>query len=919
LRLSPHPLHALLSRAHARGRPFAALGRPEIARRPSVGVAALLVAIVLIPLSAMAVLGVSELAARDQSVRQATRLRDSLVRVDALIALREALHNEQTAGDIRLRAVQFGLKTQQASAFFGFSAYTQLFPARDATDRALAHLGEVDGASDGVPIDRRALGTLRAEIDNAVIGAATADNRYEALDSDAEESLQSLLGRLSSMIGRVPGGYSVWTTLKALHSVSDGLSAGDTEVSAMTELSLESGRGAMPTIAGLGHASVLYESAHDDFQELGLPGLTAAWAGLDAAPSASAFERAVVAAETGPMATESSFVRNPPAVASMLRGGFTRNDGLYALVGRTSAAVRAGTDAFVSRTTADYHNGLLLLVGLALLSIVLALAAAQFITRPLRRLAELAGAVSAGRLDVRPARSGGPKETVVIAEAFDDLVSNLRLLESKSQALASCDFTNPVLSEPLPGQLGRSIESSVQVLSGSIEARDKLQHRLAHQATHDALTGVHNRAAAVSALEQSLARAHRTGDAVGVLYIDLDDFKRANDHHGHHVGDQILKDVATRMLGVVRGGDMLARIGGDEFLVVAEGIRNVSEAAALAQRLIDAVAEPVDHEGLPFTVGACVGVAMALDPVDEPGHLLARADLALYRAKQRGRAKIEIYDERLQEELRRRDEIEQALAAALRAGGSGLVLHYQPVIDTSEGRVVTLEALIRWNRGGLPMLLPADFIPVAEASDLIIDLDVWVLRSVAEQIAEWQREPEFADVQVSVNISGRHLLSQKLSRHLEMVLDETGIDASRLIFEITETVLLSDLPTAAAELDRIRDRGVHVAIDDFGTGYTSIAHLQHLPIDSIKIDRSFVRSVEEARDRSLVRMVTDLSHNIGVSVVAEGVETPVQRDVLRGLGCDNLQGFLIRRPAPASEILPWMRARERNDQTQAPT
>ena len=719
------------------------------------------------------------------------------------------------------------------------------------------------------------------------------------------------------MIAQVSGGYAVWARLEALHAVSDGLGSGDAEASGMNQLVLESGRRAAPTVAWLGQASSLYAADRDHFHDAGIPGLSDAWEQLETVPNISVFEHAVQLAETQVLPAEPAFAHRASSIAAVLRGGFIRNDRLFALVGRTSAVVNTAASRLVAKAAADYRDGLLLLIALAVTSIVVALAAARFITRPMRRLADVARAVSAGRLDVETAIAGGPPETAIVAEAFDELVGNLRLLESKSQALASCDFTNPVLSEPLPGHLGRSMESSVQVLSGSIEERDKLQQRLAHQATHDALTGLHNRAAAVSALERSLARAHRTGDAVGLLYIDLDDFKRANDNHGHQVGDRILKDVGARMQNIVRGGDLLARIGGDEFLVVAEGISDVSEAAALARRLIDAISYPVEHEGLRFTVGACVGVAMALDADDDPGHLLARADLALYRAKQHGRATIEIYDEQLQEELRRRCDVEQALGVALGDGSDELILHYQPVIDSGEGHVVTLEALIRWRRSDGTVMQPLEFIPVAETSDLIIDLDVWVMHHVAAQIVEWMARSEFPDVRVAINISGRHLLSRTLDTHLQAMLEATGVDPNRLIFELTETVLLSDLPTVADELGKVRNRGVHVAIDDFGTGYTSIAHLQHLPIDAIKIDRSFIRSVDQVRDRSLVRMVTDLSHNIGVTVVAEGVETVAQREVLLGLGCDNLQGFLISRPVPADEILEWMRGHGSEDHASA--
>ncbi len=791
------------------------------AKRHSVGIATLLVALVLIPLSGMTALGIAAVASRQTTAVHARHIDESLPRVDALIALRQALYSEQAVSGVRLRETQLRQTPPAAGFEFDLDAGETVASARAATDTALTGFTRTrlpmmlsvmssstssmtsSTATATATLDWGALRSLRDEIDSGTTDAADAEQGYATLEGQLDVSLHSLVERMVSMIVRVNGGYRVWAALEALDGARE---------------------------------------------------------------------------------------RSGAAVAKAAR------------------TVHAAASSLVSATAADYRDWLLGLLALVLATIFVTLAVARFITLPIRRLAERARAVSGGRLDVEFLPTAGPKETGVVAAAFDELVSNLRLLEAKSQALSSCDFDNPALNKPLPGRLGRTIENSVRVLSGSIEERAKLQDSLEHQATHDALTGLYNRAAAVNVLEHALARARRTGDALAVLYVDLDDFKRANDNHGHNVGDQILQEVGARMKAVARGGDVLARLGGDEFLVLAEHIGDAGQAGALARRLINAIAVPVQCEGLRFTVGACVGVAMALDGHEGPGQLLAHADLALYRAKARGRANIEIYDKSLQDELRQRDDIEQALTLALSGSNDELVLHYQPVIDGTLGRVTELEALIRWQRPGSSLLAPGEFIPVAEASDLIIDLDVWVLHRVAEQIARWSAHPEFADVAVAVNISGRHLLSQRLARHLHEVLAETDIDPRHLIFEITETVLLADLPTAADELAKVRAQGVRVAIDDFGTGYTSIAHLQNLPIDAIKIDRSFVSEVDQPRDQSLVRMVTDLSHNIGVEVVAEGVETLTQRDVLVGLGCDNLQGFLISRPVPATEIVEWMQA-----------
>lgn len=884
-----------------------------------VGVTALLVTLVLIPLGAMTMLGVSALSTRRTALRYATHIQDSLSHVDALIALREALHNEQAAADARLRGQPLGLTASQASALFGMDGVGSLVDVRNATDRALADyprtsMPMVAMPTSASPIDRGELQALRDAIDRRELGAEAADARYEALDGQVAAALHTLLDQLTPMVAEIDDGYRVWAALEALDAASDGLGAGAAQASDMTALLLDTRTPVGPTLVGLSTTTALYAQALARFEDLEASGVAGGWTRIEADPDTMRYEQEVESIEADPPAADGIDPGRDTDVGLMiLRGGGVREQRLYGLVRSTTAVVAADVGRLVSGATSNYRDCLAWLTGAAVLTIAVALAVAAYISRPIRRLAYLARAVSAGRLDVQCGAASGPREVAVVARAFDDLVSNLRLLEAKSHALATCDFGNPALSEPLPGGLGRSIQSSVQTLSGSIEERDKLQHRLAHQATHDALTGLCNRAAAINALEHSLARVRRTGDALGLLYIDLDDFKRANDTHGHHVGDRILKEVSARMQAVVRGGDLLARLGGDEFVVVAEGIGDASQAAVLAARLMEVVSAPIECDELHFSVGASVGVAVALDSVDDPEQLLARADLALYRAKQGGRANIEIYDKSLQDELRHRTEVEQALTAAIAAGGGGLVLHYQPVIDSGPGQMVELEALIRWQRPGHEIMAPGEFIPVAEASDLIIDLDVWVLRAVASQIAAWSAHPELADVVVAVNISGRHLLSRKLSDHLRSVLAETRIDPQRLIFEITETVLLSDLATAANELNEVRATGVRVAIDDFGTGYTSIAHLQHLPVDMIKIDRSFVNQVDRVRDRSLVAMVTDLSHNIGVDVVAEGVETHTQREVLQVLGCDSLQGFLISEPISPAEILAWIRARSSAD------
>ena len=309
----------------------------------------------------------------------------------------------------------------------------------------------------------------------------------------------------------------------------------------------------------------------------------------------------------------------------------------------------------------------------------------------------------------------------------------------------------------------------------------------------------------------------------------------------------------------MRTGDIVGRIGGDEFVVIAERVEGPKEAEALAARLVAALSEPVQWQDVRLSAGASIGIALAHGTDAGPLELLAQADLALYQAKQQGGQGVGVYDETLQQRLAQRDEVERDLREDLAQGGGGLVLHYQPLVDTT-GTWLGVEALVRWERSAHGLLSPDRFIPIAEATDLIIDLDRWVLARAAHQVAAWSGDAQLGGLKVSVNISGRHLLSQRLPDYLEKVLTATRIDPRKLTIEITETVLLDDLAIVARQLDEVRRLGVEVAVDDFGTGYTSLAHLHRLPVDTIKIDRSFIAGMRDPKDASLVRMIMELAH-----------------------------------------------------------
>ncbi|MEY2403018.1 MAG: hypothetical protein QOD38_569, partial [Acidimicrobiaceae bacterium] len=629
---------------------------------------------------------------------------------------------------------------------------------------------------------------------------------------------------------------------------------------------------------------------------------------LEKDPNAYAFGQAVASMLAGGAFDAAAGPVDRVKVAAAYRGYVAVDDRLGELITIVTTAVQAAARDLAARERREYLAWAAGTAALALASIAVARMLARSIARPLQDLARYAHEVNTGVLDAEASPSGhlGPRETRLVYEVVTDLVSNLQLLDAKANALARCDFDDPALREPLPGRLGQSLESSVALLSGSIVERDQLQTHLAHQATHDSLTGIGNRPAAITAIQAAVQRASRTGATTAVLFIDLNEFKAVNDSHGHEVGDEVLREVSRRITSDLRSGDFVARLGGDEFVVVAEELVDATDATELARRLIETISRPVEFRGLHLTIGAAVGIALTLDGPEEPLRLLARADAAMYRAKHHDRSGIEIFDAGLQQQMVEREDIEAALTAALAdANGGGLHLEYQPLIDAATGEMVGTEALVRWDRPGHGTLLPDAFVPIAEATALIIDLDVWVLTEATRQLAEWSADRVLAEVPVSVNISGRHLLSRRLPDHIREVLARSGVGPHRLNIEITETVLLTDLVSAASELDAVRCQGVEVAIDDFGTGYTSLAHLQQLPIDAIKIDRSFIRNIGGSRGRALVRMMTDLGHAIDINIVAEGVETNHEMVGLQSIGIDRMQGYLFSPPLAPRSLAAW--------------
>ena len=548
------------------------------------------------------------------------------------------------------------------------------------------------------------------------------------------------------------------------------------------------------------------------------------------------------------------------------------------------------------RATELRYSTLAVALGVLLVSVLGALLLGRRVARSLRVLAGQADQVSKGRL-VEVAGTG-PREVRTVSSALAAAVGTLRRIQAQAQAVARGDLTDAVLDEPLPGPLGEVVHASVEQLVASVRQRDELQSALAHQATHDPLTELPNRSQARELVTAALHRARRSGAMTGLLFVDLDGFKAVNDAYGHAYGDEVLRTAAHRMRTAVRPGDVVCRLGGDEFVVLVEAVVAEGDLVELAQRLIAVVSEPIAVGEEHVSIGASVGVSVARDAGIDPDVLFAEADTAAYRAKQRGRGRAEVFDDALREQLTHRAELETAIAGGLVRGE--MELHYQPVMDVATDRLMGYEALIRWHRPGHGMVPPDSFIPVAEGSRLICDLDRWVLGEATRQLVEWDdRTGDGPKPTVAVNISGRHLADPRVVADVADALAASGLSPARLVLEVTETVLVDD-PAAIGHLSELRDLGVGIAIDDFGTGYTSIGQLGSMPVDTLKIDRSFVASAEPGH-RELVALIIRAAHTFGLTVVAEGVEEPEQLEQLRADACDHAQGYLLHRPLRAED------------------
>jgi diguanylate cyclase (GGDEF)-like protein len=432
-----------------------------------------------------------------------------------------------------------------------------------------------------------------------------------------------------------------------------------------------------------------------------------------------------------------------------------------------------------------------------------------------------------------------------------------------------------------------------------------LESQLSRQAFTDTITGLPNRALLMDRLGQCIARIPRSEGYLGaVLFVDLDRFKIINDSLGHHVGDLVLKEFADRMAGLVRPSDTVARLGGDEFVFLIDGVSDELDAVRVAERLKEALADPIRVGDRSIHVTVSIGIALLDGRVRSPENVLRDADAAMYRAKEGGRDQYALFNEDMYLHALKTLETERDLHRALEH--NELEVHFQPILSLEKKRIVGFEALVRWNHPERGLVMPGEFIPMAEESGLIVLLDHWVLRKSCLQMLEWQREfPELQSdpVWLSVNYSARHFDRPSAIRELTVLLAETGFNPRNLLLEITESVFIRHPHIIRPLLDQIQGLGVQLSLDDFGTGYSSLGYLHHFSVNLLKIDGSFVRNLtDQPRTEGIVRAILTLAEQLNLTVVAEGIETREQSASLRGLGCTLGQGYLFSRPVPAGDI-----------------
>ncbi len=506
------------------------------------------------------------------------------------------------------------------------------------------------------------------------------------------------------------------------------------------------------------------------------------------------------------------------------------------------------------------------------------------------------------RLDARHGSAGFASLVADARRHRQSLLQELSMRRKDGSTFPASLSISPLLGDDgtVCGYLG---------IAADISQHKAAESRIRFLAHYDALTELPNRSLLGQRLTEALERSQRQGERLAVLFLDLDRFKYVNDSLGHHAGDLLLQAVSRRFMNCVREDDTVARMGGDEFVILLPALPDRDHAAEIAERIVAALAEPLEVRGQRLTITPSIGIAVYPDDGPDGETLIKNADAAMYLAKEEGRNGYRFYARELSGHVSERLQVENELRQALEE--HDFELHYQPQFDVASGEITGIEALLRWRHPQRGLVAPDRFIPIAEDSGLIVPIGEWVLRAACEQVRAWRRAGLLA-VPVAVNLSARQFDQPRLAEQIAGVLADTGLEAGQLELELTESLVMRDPERSSETLNRCKALGVEIAIDDFGTGYSSLAYLRRFPIDRLKIDRSFIKDiVTEPDDAAIAQTIVAMAHSLRLTVVAEGVEDAAQLRLLQRWGCDSYQGFLTSRPLPGAQmtaLLAGMRA-----------
>ena len=970
---------------------------------------------VMVPTLALSALGGYGAVQRYADAEAVSGVTTQAGRVARTLRLYAGLVAEKSDSESFAVAAEQGLSPAVVSQLLGTDLEAELRSARTRVDAALA-----EGASATLTKNAPQLAALRARIDAGRASEVSVRAFFGDSIEVAEAAWLAQVKMLTQMAFKTPGSGGIRQSVVGLRDAVDSYLSGVKLVTAAGALTVPGVPDSSTAPTDLAVANALYAGATARLAA-DLTGHTrAAWQELVVGNAdVKTFQRFVdpLVARPGAAVVQLSI----PELARIFRTGLVFDEQLRRLVHASATEVIDRTHALRDHAQSDLGRYLTALALIGALSAALALGTARKIIRPLHRLAIRAGEVSAGVIDSAPLDADGPYEIGLVTDAFNEIVANLRALDETALALAAADLDRPVLATTVPGRIGDSLRSSMDLLHQSIRENEELraslarnearfrkmadespdivwrfsreptphfdylspsfethtgmpapvgeaeldefvaaldsagqalvadaiagrpvpsrfdvtytrrdgttavfelriaktpgglqgagrdvteiralQARLEHQAFHDTLTGLANRALFLDRLAQAQRRAERGLAPIAVLFLDLDDFKIVNDSLGHSRGDELLIAVARDLAQVARPGDTVARIGGDEFALLLESGATPQSAEAVAGRIADVFETPFRLGETNVSVRASIGIAIDPQRGDEAADLMRNADLAMYQAKSKGKGRFEFFHSEMQDEPRTRLAVASDLRHAIEEGE--LEVFYQPFVGASDAAPMGAEALVRWHHPSRGLLSPAEFIDVAESTGLIVPLGNWVLEEACRQAEAWRQDGVVDDVfSISVNLSARQLSEPRLVERVARVLSDSGLPSSALVLEITESSIKVNFDSGLASLRSLKDLGLRLALDDYGTGYSSLDRMGNLPVDIVKIDKSFVDQLSDMSGTALVRSVIDATRALGRISVAEGVERQDQRSALEGLGCDQLQGYLFARPMPGAE------------------